>query len=340
MFFLLMIIFVGCQASTKVEEALDSYFQKLISEGSFNGTVLVSDADKILYENALGYSRAKQAESLAIGDLFGLGSIYKEFPAVAIMKLQEAGELSLEDPVSKFLKDLPDWSNEVQIRHLLQYSSGLPRVDFGKYFQTEEGARQKDIVADLSTLEELAAEPGSKYIYSNYNPFILVEIVKEITGQDFESFLVQDILKPLRIDGITVENKFPYENQDGFAMPFNNEHEGDDIKYELMTICASTTGLDQWMKMLSNFEIISKESMQELSMTFSDDEGEESPLGHVIWDSDLIKSHVHQGSSGNYECLISNNEEIGVRVILLTNQKNGNLFEIVDEVEKILNTEE
>ena len=60
---------------------------------------------------------------------FNFGSIVKQFNAVAIMMLVERGQLNLDDPISKYNLDLPKWSEKVTTRHLINYASGIPRIE-------------------------------------------------------------------------------------------------------------------------------------------------------------------------------------------------------------------
>ena len=322
--------------SDKKEQTVDNYFNNLHDTGYFNGNVLIAKGDSIIYQNSFGYSNSDKSDKLSSGYLFGLGSIYKEFPAVAIMRLVENGLLSINDSLSSYLKHLPAWSNKIQIKHLLNYSSGLPVVDWQSYFQSEKGVNQEIILGDLGNLKNLEAEPGNKYIYSNYNPLLLIKIIEEVAKTDFANYLKEEILLPNRITGIEIENKFPFESKNKFALPFDENFEKDDVNYQLTSICSSIKGMFDWVNQLDDFRIISRESMKILSIKFKNEEELETPLGACNWKGENITSHEHHGSSGNYECLITNVKEKNIFIALLTNQKNRNLFDIKRDLLKML----
>lgn len=63
---------------------------------------------------------------------FHIGSITKEFTAVALMQLQEQGRLKTDDHVSRYMPELPQWAHKVTIKNLLQYTSGIPNVNWKK----------------------------------------------------------------------------------------------------------------------------------------------------------------------------------------------------------------
>ncbi|MFK7923060.1 MAG: serine hydrolase domain-containing protein [Bacteroidia bacterium] len=311
---------------------------QLNENGKFNGSVLVAKSGSIVYSNSLGYADGGKTTPLSSENLFGLGSIYKEFPAVAIMQLKEKGLLSLDDSLSKHLLDLPAWADQIQIKHLLQYSSGLPRVDWQSYFQSGNGVSQKVVLEDLQKLETLSSPPGTDYIYSNYNPFLLIRIVESLSGLDFKTYLHEEILVPYKINGIAIELKYPFEGTKPYAMPFNENFEEDGMEYELMTICASPLGLYQWIEKLANFEIIKQESVKQLSQKYEEGEDYESALGSCTWENGKMTYQAHHGSTGNYEGLIRNFKSEGLAIIILTNQKNRNIHEIADKLHELVNS--
>src|SRR5690606_12326530 len=101
---------------------LDDYINNLHEKNEFNGTVLVIQGDSVLYEKAFGYADETRNVQLTIDHRFALGSIYKEFPAVAVMQLKEKGLLSVDDKIATFLPQLPSWSERITIKNLFQYS--------------------------------------------------------------------------------------------------------------------------------------------------------------------------------------------------------------------------
>ncbi len=110
---------VSC--SQRQEEGLADYFGKLHKDKKFNGNVLIVGSGKELYRNSFGFAKGDASEKLTQEHLFQIGSIYKEFPAVAIMQLKEKGLLSLDDKLSQFVHELPEWAESVKINHLLQF---------------------------------------------------------------------------------------------------------------------------------------------------------------------------------------------------------------------------
>lgn len=116
-------------AQTEGTKQIDSLMQRSNKIGIFNGNVLISKNNKIIYNASFGYTDASKTNQLTTDYRFNIGSITKEFSAVALMQLKEQGKLKLNDKVSKFIPELPKWANEVTIKNLLQYTSGMPDVN-------------------------------------------------------------------------------------------------------------------------------------------------------------------------------------------------------------------
>ncbi|WP_017731585.1 serine hydrolase domain-containing protein [Nafulsella turpanensis] len=222
---------------------IDAYLSRLHEKGQLNGNVLVMQNDTVLYEKSFGYADGARNHLLTPEHHFAIGSIYKEFPGVAIMQLKEAGLLTPDDTLSLFMPHLPAWADKITIRNLLQYSSGLPRIKWDSYFENNQVAREDEIVQNLSDLKKLEFQPGTDYLYSNYNPFLLMRIVEIVSEQSFQDYVEQKLLRPFEIEGIVIKESYPYRDTSLMAIPFNGKFEVDDYEVEVTTICSSARGM-------------------------------------------------------------------------------------------------
>ena len=188
---------------------IDTYLNQIHQNGQLNGNVLVIKDGKTVYENSFGYADGSKKIALNKDYRFNVGSVYKEFPAVAIMQLVENKKLALDDKVSKYLPELPEWSKRIAIKNLLQYSSGLPQIAWGNYFGKGLGITDADIMRDLQNMDTLAFEPGTDYIYSNNNPLLLIKIVERITNTSYSEYLENHVLAPAGMKSSVVKKEYP-----------------------------------------------------------------------------------------------------------------------------------
>lgn len=132
--------------------------------------------------------------------VYRIASMSKSFTAMAILQLRDAGKLKLDDPAylyipelkgQKFSADSPD----ITIRHLLTHAAGFPE-------DNPWGDRQLAIsdAAMLSMFKKgisFSNTPGTAYEYSNMGFAMLGYIIKKVSGQSYQTYINQHILKPL-----------------------------------------------------------------------------------------------------------------------------------------------
>ncbi|MGB3802314.1 MAG: serine hydrolase domain-containing protein [Lewinella sp.] len=317
-------------------QGVDAYLEDLHERGLLNGNVLIVRHDSILYQRSFGYADPIAQRPLTAGHFFAIGSIQKEFPAAAILRLSEEGAVGLDTPIASYLRDLPAWSERVTARQLLQYSSGLPEVDWNHWFGKTELPDQEAIVDSLRHVDELVFPAGTDYRYTNYSPFLLQRIVEEVTGLPFGVFLEEEFLYPHHIRGITLRDRFPYSDTTAMALPFDEDFNMDDMAYRLTTVCVTSEGLYKWVRELDNFSLLSKASVRTLSEEAGPGDNVQAPLGRGDWSNEELTLHLHHGSSHNFEALVRDHKPEGLIIVLLTNRKNGNLHEIADELRRMV----
>jgi CubicO group peptidase (beta-lactamase class C family) len=198
------------QAAESPTEALAAALQPFIDEQEISGAVALvyqGPADRsaastdVTYQTAVGMADLELDAPMKQDTVFGIMSMTKPITATAVMILQDEGKLSIDDPVEKYIPAFAEAklaSGEavegLTIRRLLTHTSGLT------------GDQRCE-----STLEETAAilaarpfsfQPGTKW---EYGPSMNVcgRIVEIASGQPFEEFLAERILRPLAMDDTT-----------------------------------------------------------------------------------------------------------------------------------------
>lgn len=330
----LIISLFGCQNYDNVGD----YLEQLSQKGKLNGNVLVIKNGKTLFEKSFGYTDGSKNTKLTKDYRFNLGSVYKEFPAVAIMQLQEKSLIKLDDKLSKHVSGLPKWSDDISVKNLLQYSSGLPQIEWDAYFSKGININKQNIWNGLQSIENLEFEPGSDYLYSNNNPILLIKIVESITQTTFSDYVDENIFNPLNMHSTVYKNQYPYQDKTLMAIPFNTAFEEDNYTIALKNQLLSSTNRDMytWFEHLGDFKIVNKQSIKTLSEEAKIGFNIQAPLGLCDWEKDKIIEHSHHGSSANYECVIRRFKQDGITIVILTNQKHSNVYDISDEIYDII----
>jgi CubicO group peptidase (beta-lactamase class C family) len=306
---------------------IDSLLRVCNEREIFNGNAIVSINDTIIYKKSIGYKDGFKTNNLNHSSIFSIGSIAKEFNAISIMMLKEKGLLSFDQTINEFDLGLPEWSKKIKIKHLLQYSSGLPQVDY------KNVKNDNDVYSDLKNLEKLNFEPGSNYQYNNNSIFLQKRIIEKITQKSFEEFVINNIISPLNLKNAIFN---PKEENENYVKAFNNKGINDE------TSQSSTSGwlhltnedLHTYVNALHSEKLISNNSLHELFKNKI--QGKQSSLGNGIFRNHELISHTHHGSHYNFEAFIYHNKESKLTVTLATNNKNFKLREITGAIENII----
>ena len=133
---------------------------------------------------------------------YRLASVSKQFTAAAILLLMQDGKLSLDDPVRKWLPELPQAASTATLRHLLTHTSGL--FDYEDLMVDPLGNQDRLIqIRDAGVLKLLEKQdrlyfaPGSQYRYSNSGYALLALVVERASGLTFQGFLHSRVFQPL-----------------------------------------------------------------------------------------------------------------------------------------------
>jgi len=181
----------------EVVAQLKAHVERLAKSDDFSGTVLLAKHGKPLYSAAFGEANKDFGARNRLDTKFNLGSMNKMFTAVAVAQLAEAGKLSFDDSLGKFLPAgtmRPEVLAKVRIKHLLTHTSGL-----GSYFTPEWDAmsrarfRTVDDWMPLVKAESLQFEPGTRWSYSNTGMLVLGKVIEVATGQDYFHYVREHV---------------------------------------------------------------------------------------------------------------------------------------------------
>jgi len=164
---------------------------------------------ELVHVKSFGIRDLDSKASVTPDTLFRIASMTKSFTALAILKLRDAGELSLDDRAAKFVPELAGMryptrdTAPLSIRQLLTHSAGFPE-------DNPWGDRQLAIPdAQMSRWIDqgipFSTPPDTGYEYSNYGFALLGRIVAKASGQSYEQYLNKEILQPLVLSASTLE---------------------------------------------------------------------------------------------------------------------------------------
>src|SRR5437868_3646554 len=217
------------EAQTRASK-IDVLMRSLSERGQFNGSILVAEHGRMIYERGFGKADVKRNVAFTPKTPVYLASLTKQFTAMAIMMLAERHQLSYSDPLSKYFPEFPSYAAKVTIRNLLNHTSGIP--DYEGLGLARPGLTNKDVSSALIRQKSLRFPPGEKFEYSNSNYILLALIVEKVSGKPYRLFLKNNIFALLGMTHTFVYDK-PRPEFAGRARGYNRF--GDDSDYDLLT---------------------------------------------------------------------------------------------------------
>lgn len=182
------------QLSASIDRTLAPYFKA----DEAGATVIVTRAGLTVFRKAYGLADVTRGQAMQADMTLRLGSITKQFTAVAILMLAEQGKLAVTDDITRFLPDYPTRGKKITIAHLLSHTSGVVSYTslpgFGADVTRDFTVSQ---MIDRFKNQALEFEPGERFNYSNSGYFLLGAIIEKISGQSYADFLANQIFIPL-----------------------------------------------------------------------------------------------------------------------------------------------
>ena len=172
------------------------------SSGVPSASLAIVKNGALVYTQAYGDARLDPPTPARPDMRYSIGSISKQFTAVAILMLQDEGKLSIDDKISKWLPDLTR-ASDITIRQVLSHTSGYQDFWPEDYVMTTmmQPAKPQHIL-DTWAKKPLDFEPGTQWQYSNTNYVIAGRIVEIVTKEDLFSFLQKRIFTPLYMQSV------------------------------------------------------------------------------------------------------------------------------------------
>jgi CubicO group peptidase (beta-lactamase class C family) len=299
--FALLCFFVKANEQDIVDQ-LDSFVVEMQKQGIFNGSVAVIENGEHIFSKAAGYAdsaRIKPVESQAV---FNIGSISKDFTAMAILLLAEDNKLKLENCLSTYFTELPGWADKITISHLLSHSSGLPAVVY------QPGLDNAKIVTELQKVAKLEFQPGSEALYGSYGYQLLAIIVEKINERSFGSFVRDKIFEPLDMGYSYVLGTEPRKRaQLAMGYEFGRQSVPKDFTTGAGNVYSNVSDLVKWERALSNNALVKQTTLQHALKPFKcwgNDCRLNADFGIGVYENDKLLGIHHHGGFGGYQSML------------------------------------
>jgi len=276
-------------------------------------TVILTRDGKPIYRGAFGLANVEKQTPLLPDDVLRIGSLTKQFTAVAILMLADQGKLSVSDPITKYLSDYPKTGDAVTIEHLLTHTSGVPSYTSSP----EYGASMSKAVTVNEMINRfkdlpLNFTPGSKWDYSNSGYFLLGAIIERVSGMSYADFVAKSIFEPLGMKDSAYEGyeRSSKKRVEGYA---NNTRVAPPLHmsqpYAAGSLLSSVDDLAKWDAAISAGKLLKPETWKRAFTAYTLSDGSKTVYGYG-WGVRKFQGQDAMAHSGGINGFVS----YGVRI--------------------------
>ncbi len=331
----------GLAPTAKAEDPtsrFEGYMKACVDVNHFSGAVLVSKGGETLFAGGYGFANVEHQVPNTPRTKFRLGSITKQFTAMAILILQERGKLKVEDPVGKYFDDAPKAWEGVTIQHLLTHTGGVPSYTDDPVYHTKMMMPEtvKSMIARFRE-KPLDFRPGEKFHYSNSGYFLLGAIIEKASGQSYEAFLKAAIFDPLGMKDTGYDHHATLipGRAAGYNLGRNGlvnaEYLDMSQPYSAGSLYSTALDLARWDAALNDGKLISKESYAKMYTPIKNNYA----YGWVVSTAKGRKEIQHGGGINGFVTQILRYPQEKVCVVVLCNVLPMNPGRVAHDLAKI-----
>lgn len=288
---------INAQVST--DKALIAKFDQMLSEkfksNETGATALISKNGQVIYKKAFGMANLELNVPMQTENVFRIGSISKQFTAVAILQLMEQGKLSLQDDITKFIPDYPTHGHKITIEHLLTHTSGIQSytnmIEFAPISRLDK--KPEELIQFFKN-QPMEFAPGTKWNYNNSGYFLLGYIIEKVSGKTYPEYIEENIFKALGMnnsyygsDSKVIKNRAAAYGKDnkGFV---NAEPLSMTLPYAAGSLQSTVVDLYKWNQAVQAYKLVKKETLDKAFTPYVLADGKKTDYGYG-WGIDNIQ---------------------------------------------------
>jgi CubicO group peptidase (beta-lactamase class C family) len=316
------VLFVGAAAGDEV----DDYLKAQMEQHRIPGMALRIIQDGTATKTATyGLANLELNVPVKAETVFEIGSITKQFTAAGILLLAQDGKLSVDDPISRYLKNTPAaWTN-ITIRHLLSHTSGIKSYTGLSGFELTRHLTQEQFIRAIGE-HPLEFQPGESWKYCNTGFNLLGFIIENVGGKKYWDFMAERIFRPLempatrdRRPGDIIPNRAAGYEQTNHTW-VNRDYDLTDV-FAAGAIVSNIGDLTKWNAALDSEAILNATSKEEMWTPTKLNDGKQTKYG-LGWFIESVEGHRnigHGGATSGFSASIERFPEDKLAVILLSN---------------------
>lgn len=235
----------------KATQPIDSMVNRVMKSLRLAGaTVAIVKDERLVYAKGFGYADKENKVPVTEESLFRIGSISKLITAIGIMKMVDDGDITLDDYVfgeRGILKGDP-YDNiknrnvyQIKVKHLLNHTAGWSLITYGDPMFIPHKIHKMDKVRYPIDFDEVVAfvlkrhlpyKPGTRFNYSNFGYTLLGRVIEEVSGDDYEEWIQDEILEPAGIDDMQIAGNFEDDRVRGEVKYYDYSPDNEQLSFD------------------------------------------------------------------------------------------------------------
>lgn len=320
----------GSSFDAATVKQLDAILESAVTKGGMPGAVVAIWSDEGEYVSAAGYADKSTKTEMTTGLNHRIGSVTKTFTVTALLRLVDAGTVSLDDPISKYV-DGVEKGDRITLRNLAGMTAGLEDYSNDKawataFLQDPTAPLTPQSLVDVIQGKPLHFAPGSEFEYSNTNTVLLGMAIEKATGKSLAEVLQEEVADPLGLTHtfLPEANEFPSPHAEGYT---RQTLDGAEVTatgwnptwaWAAGAMISDLDDLKIWVPALATGELLSPElQMERLDVTPFAPEDPESGYGLGLFN---INGWIgHNGSLPGYKTITVHLPEKEMTVVVFVN---------------------
>ena len=311
-----------------LEAKIAELYEAMAKEKNIPGTAItVSMGGTTQFKASSGWADVENKVPMRLDTVSRIGSVSKTITAVAIMQLEEAGKLKVEDPPQKYCAAFPQKASPMTIAQVLSHIGGVRHYKSGEEFlNTKRYTNVTDAIAIFAN-DPLANEPGTKYLYSSWGYNLLGCVIEGASGMKYSDYVLQNIgkeWKMTRQDEVPaiIERRAHYysANQDG---SLRNAPLGDVSDRQAAGGWMSTTSdIAAFGNALLKGELVKSATFERMMTAVKTNDGKPVAYGYglVPIQTNGRKAAYHTGESIGASAILYMEPDTGLVIAMLWNK--------------------
>ena len=312
--------------------AINQEMEKVFKPNEPGAAVIAIKDGQVVFRKGYGMANLELGVAIEPDMIFRIGSITKQFTAVATLMLMEQGKLSLSDEITKFLPDYPTQGHKITVEHLLTHTSGIKSYTGMPEWRPlwRKDLKMTELI-DLFKDKPMEFAPGAGWNYNNSAYVLLGAIIEKASGQSYADFVEKNIFAPLGMKQSFYDNTQRVilrraagysRSAGGFA---NAEYLSMSHPHAAGSLMSTVDDLAKWDAALYTEKLVKQESLKKAWTPFMMNGGKVTRYGYGWGINSLAGERMitHGGGINGFTCDAVRLPDAKVYVAILTNREGG-----------------